>query len=431
LRNRLSQGAYTLATAIACLRCGDDSGTYDASLTEIRNDVRLELSVAADGSGKLAIVRWFGSAAYGWEHCPRIHAAGTVNGRPLKLEDPGGWIPASSGPGLLDGDGGICRNMLYRFGPEALIGLTGPDVVFRLEDESGIWELQTPYLADELSIALATSTASTMIPDRRSEIALLPGIAALDSAGCSVSYRGELAHKTLVAQYASFDVPASAIERTDHVLAFLVPAADDSHGWLHLDCHRGDAWPVGIERCDGVAGCEATRANPSALKLEVSVSATGEPVTPDPTVDPAGWSSCWLSAEVSGGVQQTLTLGQDTCSGGLHTGSQTMTMTWGPPTSPSAHAALRVTEIGGLDLVGDFPAELELTIGPNTWVTPPSGCRVKLTRVERDPAITTQEVYVVQGTGSCTESAAPAPSNQLAPLEIAPFQFRAGVMSSP
>ena len=208
--------------------------------------------------------------------------------------------------------------MRYRFGSDALLGLTGPDIVFRIEDEGGTIELQVPYLGDELSLALVAPTMDTLIPGQRAEVALLPGVAALDFSACSFSYRGELAHKTLVQQYTWFDVQPPALEPTARGLAFVTPQASESHGALKLDCHRGDVWPVGIARCEGVHGCEATRSNPPAIELEVSASASGVPVTVDPTEDPADWSRCWLSAGISGGTDQTVALdGDDGCSGGL------------------------------------------------------------------------------------------------------------------
>jgi hypothetical protein len=427
---RRSRAAYTLALGLVSLHCGGSDGSYDASVADIRDDVRLTLSVAADGSGKLSLNRWYGSKAYGWEHCPRIHAAGTVSGRPLQLVEAGGWVPPSGG-GFLEGDGGACRDMLYRFGSDALVGLAGTDVVFRIEDEGGAIELQTPYLGGELTLALVAPTMDTLIPGQHAEIALLPGAAALDLSACSFSYRGELAHKTLVQQYAWFDVQPPALEPTERGLAFVTPQANESRGSLKLDCHRGGIWPAGIARCEGVHGCAATRNNPAAIELEVSVSASGVPVTVDPTEDPAGWSPCWLSAGVTGGTDQTIALdGDDGCSGGLRTGASTMSMSWGSFAS-ATRAALRVTGIAALDLATEFPAALELTVGKDTWMTSDGACRVELTRVELDTTLTTQDNYVVQGTGRCTELVSPAPSNQLSPLKLDPFQFRAGVGKTP
>src|SRR3954470_15551470 len=151
-----------MALGIMLLHCGDSRHTYDASLADLRNDVLLTINVAADRSGELSLVRWYGSEAYGWEHCPVIHAAGSVNGRPvLELEEAGGWIPVSPGKGLLEGDGGVCRDMRYRFGSGALQGLSGADIVFHLEDEGGAMDLQAPYLADELALSMSAPTRDT------------------------------------------------------------------------------------------------------------------------------------------------------------------------------------------------------------------------------------------------------------------------------
>ena len=87
--------AHIMALGLVSPQCGGSDGSYDASVADIRDDVKLTLSVAADGSGTLSLKRWYGSKAYGWEHCPRLHAASTVNRRPLQLVEAGGWIPPS------------------------------------------------------------------------------------------------------------------------------------------------------------------------------------------------------------------------------------------------------------------------------------------------------------------------------------------------
>jgi hypothetical protein len=427
IRIRCCKELCAVVVGLASLDCGGDpEGTYDASLADIRDDVQLKLSVATDGSGELSLIRWYGSKAYGWEHCPRIHAAGSVNGRALELVESGGWVPAS-GSGLLSGSGGYCRDMRYRFGPGTLQDINGSDVAFRLEDESGTMELATPYIASELTLGLLAPTQDTLIPGQPSELALLPGVSALELSGCSISYRGQLAHKTLVQQYASFHIQPTALELTANGLAFVTPPTEDSHGTLKLDCQRGAGWAAGVARCVGVAGCKATRSDPAALELEISVSANGQPVTPDPTQDPVGFDRCWFSTDVSGGVSQRIWLdGSNGCSGGLKTETSTLSMSWGA--SSPMRAALRATGLTALELAKGFVGELEISINGDTWITPPGGCSVELTRVEQDNASDFGDTYVVQGTSTCPELAAPAPSNRLAALKVEAIDFRAGVL---
>jgi hypothetical protein len=256
-------------------------------------------------------------------------------------------------------------------------------------------------------------------------------MAAIDVSACMMSYRGELAHKSLVHQYAAFDVAPKSLEVSDRAFAFVTPDVDDSRGTLTLDCHRGGRiWTAGIARCEGAGGCEATRHDPDGLAADVSVSPTGQPVTADPTQDPAHWSTCWFSAHASGGAEQEFASTADVgCTGGLHGDTATLSMSWAP--LKATRSALRVTDVSALDIGKEFPGELELTIGSDVWRALPGGCRITLTRAELDTAFLPSQIYVVQGIGACADPLSPSPSNQRLPLIVDPFQFRAGVSVSP
>jgi hypothetical protein len=396
--------------------CGGGDGSYDASVAAIRDDVRLVVRVDGNGGGRLILERWRWGHAFDWEHCPRVHARASVNGRALVVSESGHWLPPSGTGGILSGGGADCAAIVYRFGAETLGGLTG-DVVFRVEDESAQLELVTPYLGSRPSLEVVTPSPTAIVPGQRAEVALLPAASILDASACRLTFSGARAKKTIAEQFAAFTIASADLARTERGFAFVVPNAADSFGALRLDC--GNAWRPNVTRCNVGPGCSVDRSDIHEVKLDVSVSATGERVTPDATTDPAGWNSCWFSAVLSGAVDSHVEL-LDPCSGGFQPSQKKLSFSWGGASPPTF--SLRIAGIDALTPLPALKGTLEARVRDGHWASAPDACDLTVDQVE--PPSGGRNAYVLQGTGSCGDGLSPV-SGASAPLQVPSFRFRA------